>query len=62
MLLACFFVYDSAVTIDLDGLTAVALLRRDELDLAVAAPVVVPIHKRRPLCQAVSTVVNGRLV
>ncbi|WP_254934418.1 hypothetical protein [Cyanobium sp. WAJ14-Wanaka] len=35
----------SAVTTDLHGLTAVALLRRDELDAAMAVPVVVPVNK-----------------
>jgi hypothetical protein len=45
MSLACFFVDDSAVTTDLHGLATVALLRRDELDPAVAVPVVVPVCK-----------------
>ena len=45
MLPACFFVDNSAVTTDLDGLTTVARLRSDELDPAVAMPVVLPVHK-----------------
>jgi hypothetical protein len=50
MTLTRLFVDESAVKIDLDGLTAVALHRSHELDLAVAVPVVVPVHKwRHPL-------------
>jgi hypothetical protein len=45
--LASLLVDDSAVTTDLDGLTAVTLLRRHELDAAVVVPMVVPIDKRR---------------
>ena len=47
MSLARLLVDDSAVTTDLDGLTAVTLLRRHELDAAVAVPMVVPVDKRR---------------
>ena len=47
MLLACFFVDDSVVTTDLDGLTAVALLTRNELHPAVATLAVVPANKLR---------------
>jgi hypothetical protein len=43
--LAGLFVDDSAVTADLYGLTAVTLVGCDELDAAVAMPVVVPISK-----------------
>ena len=45
MPLACLFVDDSAVTTDLDGLTAVALVGRHEFDAAMAVPVVVPVRK-----------------
>ncbi len=38
---------DSTVPVELHGLTAVALLGRDELDAAVAVPVVVPVDERR---------------
>ena len=38
------FVDDSAVTTDLDGLTAVALMGRHEFDAAMAVPVVVPLR------------------
>jgi hypothetical protein len=41
------FVNDSAATADLHSLTFVPLVRRHELDAAVAVPVVVPVHKRR---------------
>ena len=34
------------VLADFNGLTAVTLLRRNELDAAVAVPVVVPVDKR----------------
>ena len=44
--MACLFVDDSTVAADLHSLTVVALLRRYELDAAVAVPVVVPVHKR----------------
>jgi hypothetical protein len=40
------FVHDSAVAADLHGLTAVTLLRRYELNAAVAVPMVVPIDER----------------
>jgi hypothetical protein len=40
---------DSTVPADLHGLTAVALLLRDELDTAVAVPMVVPVDERRHL-------------
>ncbi len=46
MSLAGLFVDDTLVPVDLRGLAAVALLGRDELDAAVAVPVVVPVHKR----------------
>jgi hypothetical protein len=36
---------DSAVTTDLDGLTAVALMGRHEFDAAMAVPVVVAVRK-----------------
>jgi hypothetical protein len=45
MSLECFLVDDSAATTDLDGLSAVALLRRDDLDPAVAVSMVVPVQK-----------------
>ena len=45
MSLTCFFVDDSAVTTDLDGLTAVALVGCHEFDTAMAVPVVVPVRK-----------------
>ena len=41
--LASLFVHDSALAADLHGLTAVTLLRRYELDTAVALLVVVPV-------------------
>ena len=47
MALARLLVDHSAVTADLHSLTVVALVRRDELDPAVAVPVVVPVRKRR---------------
>jgi hypothetical protein len=49
MPLACLFVDESAVTTDLDGLTAVALLGRHEFDAAVAVQALVPVHKGRHL-------------
>jgi hypothetical protein len=45
MMLTCLFVDDSAVAADLHGLATVSLVWRNELDAAVAVPVVVPIHK-----------------
>ena len=45
MALAGLFVDDSAVTTDLDGLTAVTLVGCHELDAAVAVPMVVPVRK-----------------
>ncbi len=42
-----FFVDNSSVPADFHRLAAVALMRRHELDAAVAVPVVVPVHKRR---------------
>jgi hypothetical protein len=47
MALPCLFVDDNTVTADLYGLTAVTLLRRHELDNAMAVPLVLPVHKRR---------------
>ena len=40
-------VHDSSMPTDLHGLPAVTLLRRRELDPAVAVPMVVPVDKRR---------------
>jgi hypothetical protein len=45
MPLTSLLVDDTPVPADLHGLAAVALLRRDELDAAVAVPEVVPVHK-----------------
>ena len=45
MALAGSFVDDSAVTTDLDGLTAVALMGRHEFDATVAVLVVVPVDE-----------------
>lgn len=42
MALPYLFIDDSTVMADLYGLTAVTLLRRHELDTAMAVPVVVP--------------------
>ena len=39
-------VHDSTVSTDLHGLSAVPLLRRHELDAAVAVPMVVPVDER----------------
>ncbi len=47
MSLTRLLVDDSMVPADLHGLTAVALLGRDELDASVAVPVVVPVDERR---------------
>ncbi len=44
---ASLLVKDSAVTAVLNGLTVVALVRRHEIDHAVAVPVDVPVDKRR---------------
>jgi len=46
MLLTSLLADDTPVPADLHGLSAVALVGRDELDAAVAVPVVVPIHER----------------
>ncbi len=45
MSLAGLFGDERPVQTDLHCLTGVALLRRDELDAAVAVPEVVPVHK-----------------
>ena len=47
MSLTRLLVDDNTVPADLHGLTAVALLGRDEFDAAVAVPVVVPVDERR---------------
>lgn len=59
----CFFVDDSAVTTDLHGLATVALLRRDELDAAVAVFVIVLYQSTNAEThwQAWSLLVNGFL-
>jgi hypothetical protein len=45
--LASLFVDLGALPTDCDGGTAVALVRRDELDTAVTVAMVVPVHKSR---------------
>ena len=45
--LACLFVDLGALSADCDGGTAVALVRRDELDAAVTVAVVAPVHNSR---------------
>ncbi len=47
MPLARLLVDDSAVTADLHGISTVPLVRRHELDAAMAVPVVVQVPKRR---------------
>ena len=47
MELTSLLVDDSTVPADLQGLAAVALVGRHELDTAVAVPLVVPLHERR---------------
>jgi hypothetical protein len=53
MVLSGLFVDASAVTAELYSLNVVALVRRHELDAAVAVPVVVTVHKsHHPLARS----------